>query len=316
MERTVLTRIGVVLVLVALGWLARRARLVDGPALGSLSRLVVDFAFPALVLTKLWATVDRAALLAEWYVPVSALVLLPGGWALGRRLSRHRTDAFLVGLPNWIFLPLLIAEALFGDRGVRSVLLFNAGAQLALWTGGIATLTGRGDPRRLLRNPGLWATALGILGAVLVPGVQGLAARPAAATGWLTGPGVILEGLAFMGAMSVPLTLVITGAQLGGVPLKTALRPTRRLLVVLGARLLLVPALAAGLVLGLEALGVTFDPVARLVLLITAAMPVAISGAVHARRFGGDPDLAAQAVLWSTTASLLTVPLLVRLTQA
>jgi hypothetical protein len=312
-DQTVATRIGVVLTLVAFGWLARRTRLVDGPDLGALSRLVVDFAFPALVLVKLWATVDRAVLLAEWYVPVSALVVLPAGWWIGQRLTGRRTDAFLIGLPNWIFLPLLICEALFGDPGVRTVLLFNAGAQLALWTMGIATLTGQSDPRQLLRNPGLWATVLGIGGALLVPGLGALARNPSAAAGWLTVPGVLVEGLGLMGTMAIPLTLCVTGAQLGGVPLRRALRPTRRLWVVLGARLVLLPLLTWAALLLVEALGVQLDARTRLVVLLTAAMPVAISGAVHARRFGGDADLAAQSVLWSTTLSLATVPLIVRL---
>lgn len=308
---TVFSRVLIVLLLVGLGWLARRAKVVDEAGLGALSRLNIDLAFPALVLARLLATVDGPALQAEWYVPVSALVLLPFGWWLGKRLTGRATDAFLVGLPNWIFLPLLIAQALFGAAGERTVLLFNAGAQVALWTVGVATLTGRADPRALLRNPGLWATALGIGVALAVPALGELARHPGRATGAASGVAILLEGLDLFGTMAVPLSLTITGAQLGGLRVTQALRLDGRLVRVLGLRLLAMPLLAWAAVLGLEALGMVLDPRARLVILFTAGMPVAISGAVHARRFGGEADLAARAVLWSTALALATAPALV-----
>ncbi len=307
---TVFSRVAIVLLLVGFGWAARRGRILDGDSLGALSRLNVDLAFPALVLARLLATVDGPTLQAEWYVPVSALILLPLGWWGGRRLTGRATDAFLIGLPNWIFLPLLIAEALFGVAGVRTVLLFNAGAQVALWTGGVATLTGRADPRALLRNPGLWATGLGIGLALVWPALGAAARAPASATGGMAVAAGLVEALDLFGTLAVPLSLTITGAQLGGLPLARALRPDARLVRVLAARLLALPAVTWGVIVALEAAGLALDPRARLVILLTAGMPVAISGAVHARRFGGDADLAARAVLWSTVLALGTVPLL------
>lgn len=310
MYATVLSQIGVVLVLVACGYGARRLRLLDAGALGALSRLLVDLAFPALIIVNLLATVDRAALAAEWYVPVAALVLMPGGWLLARRFVGP-TEAFLVGLPNWIFLPLLIADALYGALGVRTVLLFNAGSQLALWTVGVATLTGHGHPRQLLRNPGLWATGVGIALALLCPALGPIARAPGAATGWGALPGIVLDALRLLGQMAVPLSLCVTGALLGERTIRETLRPSAGLARVLLGRLVILPALCAGLIFGVQAAGLALNPRARLILLLTMAMPVAVSSAVHARRFGGDARLAAQAVAWSTALSLATVPALV-----
>ena len=87
-------------------------------------------------------------------------------------------------MPNWIFFPLPIAEALFGADGVREVLLCNVGAQLMLWTVGVWTLQGRRTRgaalRALLENYGLLATAAGLALALSVPAARSLGTAPAA----------------------------------------------------------------------------------------------------------------------------------------
>lgn len=283
----------VVLVLVGVGAGVRRRGLLDGPGTAALSRVVVDLAFPALVLAQLPRTADAAILARAWPLPVLAFGLVAGGTAIGRLLGRGPTEAFLVGLPNWVFLPLLVAPALYGDDGLRTVFLVDAGAQLALWTVGVATLAGRASPRGLA-NPGLAATLLGLGLALLWP-----------AAAWPLPLRLVHEALGLLGQLAVPLSLLAMGAQLaqaGGGPVDG-----RALARVLGLRLLLVPALAAPLIAA-PALGL--GPAERGVLLLTAGMPVAISGSLFTQRFGGDTPLAARAVLASTLVALLTLPLL------
>lgn len=298
----VLQKILVVLAVVAGGWAARRAGVLDDRGTASASRLVVDVAFPALVLVQLPRTVDPSIMATAWPVPLAGLALVAGGTLIGRLLSRDPTRAFLVGLPNWIFLPLLIAEALYGPAGVRTVLLINVGAQLALWTVAVATLSGRASLRGLL-NPGLVATGLGLAVALGLPGVAEVIAGQGPQRWWTPGAGGIVDALALVGDLAVPLSLFTTGAQLAEAGAGSV--DWRGLGTVLLGRLVLVPALAT---VALLTLGTNLDADVRTVLLVTAAMPVAISGSLFAQRFGGDTVLAARAVLASTLLSLLTVP--------
>jgi len=53
------------------------------------------------------------------------------------RAEQKNTFVFLAAIPNWIFLPLPIVEAMYGDAGVRTLLLGNVGAQLMLWSFGV-----------------------------------------------------------------------------------------------------------------------------------------------------------------------------------
>lgn len=305
----VLQKILVVLAVVAGGWLARRLGVLDSRGTAGASRIVVDVAFPALVLVQLPRTVDASILVESWAVPLAGLLLVGGGTLVGRLLGRSPTEAFLVGLPNWIFLPLLISEALYGDAGVRTVLLVNAGAQVALWTIAVGTLSGRASLRGLL-NPGLLATGVGLLVAVALPGVAALARGEVQGGALVTAGQGLVESLSLVGQLAVPLSLFTTGAQLAeaqGGPLH--LPALARVLV---GRLVLVPALATALLLGL---GQGLDEDVRTVLLLTAAMPVAISGSLFVQRYGGENALAARAVLASTVLALATVPGLLWIVQ-
>ena len=310
MALIVLTRVAVVLLLIAVGVALRRFGVVAESTLGTLSRLVVDVAFPALVLTRLLLTVDRSSMASEWYVPLLAAVMLVAGWGFGRLLTPRPTDAFLVGLPNWMFLPLLIAQGMFGERGERTVLLFNAGAQVALWTVGISTLTGRANPRQLARNPGLWATLIGLFAAMLWPGLGSHLAGGEALSGFSGLGFVVFRGLELLGEMAIPLAMIVAGGVLGGLPAAEVVRPSRRLVRVLVLRLIAAPAVLWLLLAGAAALVAPLPSHVRGVLLLTAGMPVAISSAAHAKRFGGDSGLAARAVVWSTLLALVTAPML------
>ncbi len=299
-HHVVLAKIVVVLLLFGAGWLLRTRRLLDGAALPALSRLVVDVTFPALVLVQLPRTVDPDVLRTAWVVPAAGVVVIAGGMLVGRLLTRSSTGAFLVGLPNWIFLPLLIGEGLFGAAGVRTVLLFNVGAQVVLWTLGVVTVGGRAHPAALLRNPGLLALAVPAAGELARGGGGGGAGALAARA--------LIEALDLLGSITVPLSVVVTGAQLadqrgGGAPAE--------LLRVLLGRLLVLPALVGAGLAGVAALGAPLARPDRVLLLVIAAMPVALSGSLFAQRYGGDTALASRAVLVSTTSSLLTVPALV-----
>ncbi len=323
-----LSKTTVVLLLVLGGALARRRRLLDAASCATLSRLVVDVTFPALVVAQLIRSLDRGALAASWSLPLlGALVLLIGAGVglltspafcrgAAGAASPRRTYVFLCSLPNWIFLPLLIVESLYGAAGVRAVLLLNVGALILLWTLGVWLLSttgeGRGDSpsglRALVRNPGLVATIAGVALAVAFPALgRWQRANPAELSVLPFAAHAVLAALGLLGQVTVPLSVFVTGGQLGGLS-SAELRPDRPLLGVVLGRLALAP--LALLVVGVLAtkLGLRLSPVDEAVTLIVASMPVAVSGSLFVQRFGGQVDLAARAVLYSTLLATVSTP--------
>jgi hypothetical protein len=231
--------------------------------------------------------------------------------------AQRNTFIFLVAIPNWVFLPLPIAQALYGDTGVRTVLLCNAGAQLVLWSFGVWILHGsmRQALKNLCTNIGLWATAAGILVALLVPAARDLETiAPASAPLGMMLPGALVQALAMVGSLTIPMSLLAIGAQLGELTIAIHRFP-KVLWGVLLARLLFAPLVTVAIGFALMKMGFAIPEETRMILYLIATMPVAISCSVMAERFHGDATLAAEGIFYSTFFSLLTVPVIFLLIQ-
>ena len=317
--RVVLIKIAGMFLLILGGWVARRRGYLKEEASATLSRIVVDAAFPALVFTQLLRSVDASVLRQDWLLPLLPLPLVLIAYLVGLGVtplfgakSTRNTVLFLITSPNWVFLPLPIAEALYGPEGVRIVLLCNVGAQLALWSLGVWILHGKISQalRGLASNIGLWATVGGITLALAFPGLRQLGnlhTIPTSAGGMAAT--TVLDALGMLGSLTIPLSLLPIGTQLGAIPLSVRQLPTSLWAVVLG-RLLAAPLVTIGCGLLLARLGFQLPQVTRMVVVLVAAMPVALVCSVMAERYGGDTQLAAQGVFVSTLFSLLTVPAL------
>ncbi len=318
-SRVVLIKIAGMFLLILAGWAARRRGLLKEEASAILSRIVVDAAFPALVFTQMLRTVDAAVLRQDWLLPLLPLPMVLVAYLAGLGIAplfggkaQRNTVLFLITSPNWVFLPLPIAEALYGSAGVRVVLLCNVGAQLALWSIGVWILHGEVAQalRNLRSNIGLWAAGGGVLLALAFPGLRTLGdLHPAPATiGGMAGAAAF-DALAMLGSLTIPLSLLAIGAQLGALPVALRRLPPS-LWGVAAARLVVAPLATIGLGLLLAQAGFHLPLVTRMVLVLVSAMPVAIVCSVMAERFGGDVTLAAQSVFLSTMLSLVTVPAL------
>lgn len=298
-----------------IGYVARRRELLPGPSIAALSRFVVDVALPALILDQMLA-VDHTALLRGWLVPVWAVALTALAFVLGAVTApafsppgARRTYVFLAGTANWIYMPLPLAGAFFGDEGRLVVLLYNVGGLLMLWSLGVWVLEGRADRaslRELWRNPGLIATAGGI-GLALAHAGE-LASSPSAPVAM--GFSAVRQILHLLGTLTVPLSLLFIGAQLGPTG-STASHERRAVAGVILVRLVLAPAATLVLVLLAVKLGLEVAPVTRATLTLITAMPVAVSCGVLTERYGGDAGLASRVIFASTLASLVATPALV-----
>jgi malate permease and related proteins len=324
MVHVVFLKIAAMFLVIVGGWLARRRGFLAADFTATLSRLVVDVAFPALVFTQMLRTVDAAALRDGWLGPVLCSLVIIVAYVVGLLMSpmfsgqaQRNTFIFLVAIPNWVFLPLPIVQALYGDAGVRTVLLSNAGTQLMLWSFGVWILHGsmRQAVKNLWTNVGLWATAAGIIVALLFPAARDLeTVNPAAAPLGMMLPGALVQALAMVGSLTIPLSLLAIGAQLGELTIAVHRFP-KVLWGVLLSRLVFAPLVTVAFGYALMKTGFLIPEETRMIIYLIATMPVAISCSVMAERFRGDVTLAAEGIFYSTFFSLLTVPAIFYLIQ-
>lgn len=306
-----------ILVLVMTGFTLRRIGLVGAKGAEGLGKVVLLWLFPVLVFHRLAITPDSAQIIADWPALAWAPVVLVGsaliGWAMHRVCglrAEWRTYTYLVGMPNWIYLPLAVAGPLWGDEAVRLIVLFNIPTQLLLWTAGIALLHGdlRGTHalRYMFTSPGLLATVAGLLVAFRVLPVTLLEGQP----------GISLQPLEpllrIVGGFTVPLSLVALGLYVGERTESKAEVLRGAGAVVLG-RLIVAPLVLISVVLLAGLAGIGGHAMIRKVIYLIAVMPVAVSTPLFAAMFNRDRFLASRSVVLTTMAGFLTAPLLVML---
>jgi len=326
--RVVLLKIAVMAVVMGVGWWASRREILSGELARGLGFLVVEITFPALIFVQMLRTVTPDAIRSGWWIPVFSIIAIAGAAWVGQALGGlsgvapdgRRTFVFLIAMPNWVFLPLPIAQALYGAAGVRFVLLFNLGAQIALWTLGTALLRGGlrggGGWKALLMNRGIAATLIGVALALAWPGAAtaGLDLRVGAGFRDYAINGA-LDALDMIGALTIPLALLVTGAQLATVN-HSARIGARTLGALVAGRLVLAPALVlAPLRLIAWGCGWRLTQVEFVTAAIILSMPAAVSCTMFVERFGGNRELSAMGIFYTTLASLITVPLAVACCQ-
>ncbi len=285
----------------------RRARWLNAEADESLLKVVVNVLYPALIFENvhanpalrepgnlLWAplvgVVSVVVGLAVCYYAAQAL-----GFAVG---TGRRTFAFSTGTYNYSYITVPLVAALFGQGSLGVLFAHNVGVEAAIWLVGVMVLAGeswRVGWRRLCSPP--------VLALVLAVGVNlsGLGGHL---------PAVILGVVHALAVCAIPLGLILSGATLAE---HLFARPAdlfewRTSLAAVVLRL--------GVMSGLFLLLARFGPFSadlKHVILVQAAMPAAFLPLVLVKHHGGHMLTAVRVVLATVLASIVLMPLWLRL---
>ena len=266
-------------------------------------RVVYSVLMPCFMLDKiLGSTVLRSGGVVFSSIGIGCALLLVGmviGLAVGRLLGLERgtgmrTFAISAGCQNYGFTAVPVVQILWSTGALALLFVHNIGVELAMWSVGVMIMSGeRGIPWRKLINGPVIAVVAGLL---LV------------ALGWDTHcSGPLRKAVSMIGVGAFPLAILIIGCTI--MDLVVAEKPTWK--IILGSslvRLVLVPAafLTAA----------KFLPIAielRQVIVVQAAMPAAMTPIMLARMYGGRPAIAVQIVVFTTAASLLSLPWIITL---
>jgi len=304
-----------IFIFVMIGLGLRRLGAIGEGGTNRLSRSVIYFFFPTLVLHRLAITEDPSTIISEWMIHACAVVVLIGsgliGWIM-HSWSKSRADKrifiFMIGMPNWIYLPLALAGPLWGDEAVRLIILFNIPTQILLWTVGIwllhGTIRDAHAIRHMILNPGFVATIVGLL---IAFGIIPVTLRPDGAGISLVAINPVLH---MVGGLTIPLSLIALGLYLGE---KTNAHEDvwKDITLVIVGRILIAPVVLGAMVLAVTLSGVNISSLTRWVVYLIVAMPVAVSAPMFAQMFGHDRYLASRGVVMTSMISFITAPLFV-----
>lgn len=299
---------------VALGWVAGRARWLGS---GDTARVLANAAFylfiPAL-LFRTTARIDLASMpwvtLAAFFAP--ALAFLLAVYAAMRRLALRdgaaspSVRAISATFGNTVQLGIPLATALFGESGLPvhlAIVSLHALIILTLLTALVELDLARAHAatRGVVRPLGatLLTTARNtVIHPVVLPVLAGLLFN-------LTGarlPALVDETLLLLALAVVPLCLVVIGMSLEHYGLKGGLRGALWLCV---GKLIVLPALV--LLVGHTVAGLRGTPLA--VIVVCAALPVGSNALLFAQRYATLEAEATAGIVLSTFGFVLTAPL-------
>ena len=297
-----------VALVILLGYIAgKRGRLNHGDSL-VISRVVLGWIFPALLLVSMAATprsqLFDVKLISATFIGLMGMYVLSLllGWYACRELKAATLKGFVTAYPDAAFMGIPILQTMFGSGSIYTVLVLNVIASLLMiplttmlltvaagdssgWTAFRASLL------QALRRPLLWAPALGILCSVLQ----------------LKLPPLLAESFNLMGKATPGVSLFCLGLIMSSERMKLSGEVWSNL----GLKLLLQPLLMVGAILFFGARG-TFAQ--QMILL--AALPSATIPAMFANEAGAYKNEAATTILVSTVLSIVTFPIAIYLIDA
>ena len=310
---TVLTAVLPVFGIMAIGLALRRRGWLSADADQSLMRVTINLLLPSLIFDSVFGNAALRRPENLLLPPLAGFGLVALGIGAARLLSRvaglrtgpeQRTFAFLAGLQNYAYLTIPLCLSLF-DAGTTGVLfVHNVGAEMAMWTLGIAVLTGSGFSggwRKTLNAP-LAALVL----AMLLNGLGMMLTPPAPV---LFFGKMLLTVVHWFGQSAIPLALLLIGAIVadhlndarGGKAMRVVAVAS---LVRLGIMPVLFLLLAKFLPCSLEL---------KRVIVLQGAMSSAVLPIVLTRHYGGDARVALQVALGTSLVGLVTIPIWIRL---
>jgi predicted permease len=297
--------------MMAPGFISAKKSFIGEKTLTELSAVLVKFIYPCLIISSITGNFTSAELTELWFLPVSCFGIMLFGYLAGLVLRRflffkddeeRKAFHFQCTMNNYSFVPLPIALALYGEKGAGAVIVASLGAELALWTIGIASLKGFSVNKESIKKffvPPLLALYFSV-GFVVVSSRTGTDINK-----FLSNPILekVMSAITMIGAATIPLAMVVCGARMGLVPARKITHG--KVLLLTFVRLVALP---IAMILIIRCL--PFDKLYLNVLMIVAVMPTAVASILMSELYGGDKDFMTATVLTTHLVSLITAPVI------
>ena len=203
---------------------------------------------------------------------------------------------FTTVFANCSFMGFPILMAIYGEKlGVMYGSFYNAVFNIFFWTYGIVILTRHKtkedgkknvNMKNLFLNPGVVATVVGFV--LFVTGIKI--------------PEVLLGGMKMVGDSTFPIAMIIIGALIVELDLKTAFNDLK-LYICAALKLIIIPFAVLFCCVLIKAPAIVTN-----VLVVLSGMPAATFGAIFAEIYGTNPVTSAKIVCITTILSLATIP--------
>ena len=302
MYLNVLSQVSVLLILITLGFILAKVKILNEVGVKCMTDLVLFAVTPSVIAVSFMRPFEKSAakgLLLSTSVAIIAhivFILLAMLTVKDKEVSKMRVLRFAAIFGNCGFMALPLQQAILGNEGVfygsSVVAVFN----IFVWSYGIFLMSGDKKYiklKTLALSPNIIAIIIGIIIFVFSVPV----------------PEIIKSPLNFLAGLNTPLPMIIIGYHLSKSDILGVLKKKKALLVC-GLKLILFPLISVFVMYGLGVRGIV--PVS---LTIAFASPVAAMTAMFSQKFENDTPLAAEIVSISHILAIITMPVIIYLAQ-
>ncbi len=308
------TLIAAIFLMLCSGIFLRKTNVINDASSKNISKLVLTFAQPALIISSLNSiTVDLSDPASIALLKKAVLVFLIGvglhfvlailayfSVKFVKDLDERKIMEFGLLYSNCGFVGLPVLESIFGKEGIFLGAFYLISFHLTLWSWGISILARKREDikisvKKIFLNYGSVPSYIGIVLFIIKI--------------FLPIPEFLTTTLSYIGSLCTPLSLLIAGALIGKLGLKEIFL-NAKLYVFSFFRLIAFPVLTAVL---MKLFG--FD--SQLIVVFTAiiALPSASTVTMLAETYDIKPEFSSLTVGMSTILSVVTIPLVISIGQ-
>lgn len=300
----VFNQVLILFLIMFVGFIAKKTGIINDAVSKKLSELLLKITNPLLVLSAFQMDFSQDimnnVLLVFIFAVVANLVSILLGQVLFVRQKNEikKIMKFTAVYSNCGFMGFPVLESLFGRTGILYGSIYVAVFNIFLWTNGMAIFSSseklnRDSIKKIVLNPGIITVLIGIVLFMLS----------------IRLPGPVAEAVDLVGSMTIPLSMLIVGATVAGSRFKELFRGWD-IYYITAVRLVLMPLIAFA---ALKILG--FPEMLMTICVLLIAMPAAATTTIFAELYDSDSVFASRVVVFTTLASIVTLPLMMLLIQ-
>ncbi len=297
----VLKQVIILLILILLGALLTKCKVLNNNGVKNMTDLVLLLVTPCVIIKAFCREFEISALkgliisLVATIVFHLVFILISRLLIRDKNISRQRVLQFGIIFSNCGFFSIPLLESLLGADGVFYGTAYIACFNLFIWSYGIMLMGGRESitPKKLIINPGIIS--------VIIALVIFFFSIPV--------PDIILQPISFLAGLNTPLPMIIIGYHLMNSNILRSIKDLKMLLSAL-LKLVLLPIITILCLYFCDIRGTL-----PLSLVICACAPTASITTMFSSKFEQDTPLSVSLVSISTILSIITIPLIVTLAK-
>lgn len=289
----------ILLIYMGVGMYCMKTHIIDQNAKKKLVDLILKITLPCMIFNSFNKPLTPEILIQTAMILFVAACISILSFLLGKVIyNRFPQDKksilqYCTLVNNSGFLGMPMVASVYGNDGLFAASIFIIPNRIFMWTAGLSVFTTadfKTKCRNILLNPCIITVFLGL--------ARRISGFPV--------PGFADTSIANIGAVTSPLSMMVIGTMLVGVPWKELLDPSIFYLAFI--RLIALPLVALAI---LKLIHV--EPMLAGVSLILTGMPAGSTSALLAAKYGSDEDYASRCIVTTTLLSLVTIPFLMLL---